>query len=389
MKIKLLMPLLFFISITRAQIKVDEQIISPGVVYKKIVNITDTLSIDILTIDLSNEDYIIKSVKADNLLGSRQTTSDIAKVFTDSGYNVTAALNADFFEADGEVISNMVYEGQFVKAVKFTDSPFNEYVNSQFAITYDNKPLIEQFVFSGSIIFPNGAVESISRINSKSDSNSISLYNLYQGNNTPSAPEDWIVKEALLIPLTSSLDTLLFAVGNKFESGGNTQIPEKGFVISANNKYAHYLERNLSTGDTVKLLLRLNPHYPSIRSLTGGWPLLVKDGENLIKSHPGVEGVIPRFSENRHPRTGAGFSKDSTTVFFITVDGRQEQSRGMSLSEFADLMISEGVYHGLNLDGGGSTAMVIGNGVVNKPSDETGERAVGNCLVVIKRSVEQ
>lgn len=388
MKIKLLMPLLFFISITRAQIKVDEQIISPGVVYKKIVNITDTLSIDILTIDLSTEDYIIKSVKAGNLLGSRQTTSDIAKVFTDSGYNVTAALNADFFEADGEVISNMIYEGQFVKAVKFTDSPFNDYVNSQFAITYDNKPLIEQFVFSGSIIFPNGAVESINRINSKSDSNSISLYNLYQGNNTPSAPEDWIVKEALLIPLTTSVDTLLFVVGNKFESGGNTQIPEKGFVISANNKYAHYLERNLSTGDTVKLLLRLNPHYPSIRSLTGGWPLLVQDGENLIKSNPGVEGVIPRFSENRHPRTGVGFSKDSTTVYFITVDGRQEHSKGMSLSEFAELMICEGVYHGLNLDGGGSTAIVIGNRVVNTPSDATGERAVGNCLVVIKRSVE-
>lgn len=389
MKIKLLMPLLFFISITRAQIKVDEQIISPGVVYKKIVNITDTLSIDILTIDLSNEDYIIKSVKADNLLGSRQTTSDIAKVFTDSGYNVTAALNADFFEADGEVISNMVYEGQFVKAVKFTDSPFNEYVNSQFAITYDNKPLIEQFVFSGSIIFPNGAVESISRINSKSDSNSISLYNLYQGNNTPSAPEDWIVKEALLIPLPGSVDTSFFIFGSDFQSGGNLQIPENGFIISANNKYAYYLERNLSTGDTVKILLRLNPYYSDVRTLTGGWPLLVKDGKNVIRLNPDREGVIPRFSENRHPRTGVGFSKDSTTVYFITVDGRQPHSRGMTLLEFADLMIEEGVYQGLNLDGGGSTAMVVENKVVNKPSDETGERAVGNCLVVIKRSVEQ
>ena len=56
----------------------------------------------------------------------------------------------------------------------------------------------------------------------------------------------------------------------------------------------------------------------------------------------------------------------------------------MSLAEFAELMIDEGIYQGLNLDGGGSTTMVIKNKVVNSPSDQTGERAVGNCLVLIR-----
>lgn len=384
MKLLVSILLILLFTTTNAQIKIVEQIISQGVVYKKIVNSTDTLSIDILKINLSEDKYVIRSVKAKNLLNQRETTTDMAKALNDSGYNVIAALNADFFEIDGELVNNMISEGEFVKAVKFTDSPYNQFVNSQFAVTYDNKLMVEQFVFSGNIIFPDGTIETISRINSKADSNSITLYNTFQGERTPLASEGWIVTETILLPLTISEDTSFFIVGNNFQQGGNHQIPEKGFTLSANSKYAYFLERNLSAGDTVKILLRLNPHHPEIRSLTGGWPLLVKDGKNIIKHTPDIEGVIPRFSENRHPRTGIGFSKDSTTVYFITVDGRQQTSRGMSLLEFADLMIEEGVYQGLNLDGGGSTAMVINNKIVNNPSDETGERAVGNCLVLIK-----
>lgn len=61
----------------------------------------------------------------------------------------------------------------------------------------------------------------------------------------------------------------------------------------------------------------------------------------------------------------------------------------MSLVEFANLMLSIGVYEGLNLDGGGSTTMVVDGEVVNKPSDPTGERPVGNALVVFYRRVHE
>lgn len=385
MKNLFLIPLFFLFTTSFAQIKIDEEIITDGVTHKKIFNTIDTLTIDILKIDLSQRNYFIKSVKAKNLLGARETTSSMSKAISDSGYDVIAALNADFFEQDGEVINNMIAEGKYVKAVRFTDSPFNSFVNSQFAITYDNKLSIEQFVFSGNIIFPDGTIEQISRINSNADSNSITLYNSYQGERTPEARTKWIVNEATLLPTGESGDTTFFVVSDSIKQGGNAVIPNNGFVISANNKYAYYLERELFIGDTIKLILKLNPGVTNIRSLTGGWPRLVKDGKSEIKSNPNIEGVIQRFSENRHPRTGIGFSKDSTTVYFITVDGRQQTSRGMSLAEFAKLMIDEGIYQGLNLDGGGSTTMVIKNKVVNSPSDQTGERAVGNCLVLIRK----
>jgi exopolysaccharide biosynthesis protein len=379
---KFILSLLLLNSISNAQITIDEQFIIPGVVHKKIINLADTLSIDIIKIDLTNENYFISSVKAKSLLNERETTSSISQRFSDSSYEVLAAINADFFEQDGEVINNMISEGRFVKAVKFTDSPYNPFVNSQFAISYDNRLYLEQFVFSGTIVFPDGTIEEIRRINSKPDSNSITLYNSFQGTHTPTLPEKWMAIELKLIPDGQSSDTAYFIVTDSVKNSGGTEIPSNGFIISANNKYAHYLFKELAIGDTIKLLLKLNPDIKNIRSLTGGWPQLVRDGKNLIKDNPAIEGVMDRFSENRHPRTGVGFSNDSTTVYFITVDGRQKTSRGMNLLEFADLMINEGIYQGLNLDGGGSTTMVIKNKVVNSPSDFTGERAIGNSLLL-------
>lgn len=42
-----------------------------------------------------------------------------------------------------------------------------------------------------------------------------------------------------------------------------------------------------------------------------------------------------------------------------------------------------GAVNALNLDGGGSTAMAVNGTVVNKPSDATGERAVGDTVQVL------
>jgi exopolysaccharide biosynthesis protein len=67
----------------------------------------------------------------------------------------------------------------------------------------------------------------------------------------------------------------------------------------------------------------------------------------------------------------------------VTVDGRQPgESIGMSLTMLADLLIEFGASEAINLDGGGSTTMVIRNTVVNKPSDATGERPVSDAILI-------
>ena len=383
MKAGIIILVTLFSSLVFAQNKVTEKEIYPGIIHKKILDKKDTLSINILKVDLTKGDYSLRSVKGFNELNKKETTSEMVKSFKDSNFTVVAAINGDFFEADGEIIDNMISEGKFVKAVKFTDSPFNPFVNSQFVFTYNKKPLIEQLVFTADLILPDGTIEKIYRINSKTDSNSISLYNSYQGEYTPKSR--WITYETELKPIKISDDTLLFIAGKRNTGTGNTEINKDKLILSGTNGYAKYLEREIKENDTVKVVLKFNPDIKNIETLVGGWPRLVVDGKNIALYADSLEGTFPKFSEVKHPRTGVGFSKDSTTIYFITVDGRQESSSGVSLKQFADIMISEGIYQGLNFDGGGSTTMVINGEVVNAPSDITGEREVGNCLMLIKK----
>ena len=86
------------------------------------------------------------------------------------------------------------------------------------------------------------------------------------------------------------------------------------------------------------------------------------------------------------PRTGVGLSKDGRFLYLIAIDGRQPgYSVGVTTSDEAALMLDLGVFEGLNLDGGGSTALVqAGPGgspdLINGPSGSFGGRAVTAIL---------
>jgi exopolysaccharide biosynthesis protein len=99
------------------------------------------------------------------------------------------------------------------------------------------------------------------------------------------------------------------------------------------------------------------------------------------------------FSYTRHPRS-AIVTTSKGRVLLITVDGRNENSAGMSLFELQKILRWLRACEGLNLDGGGSTTLWIynqpDNGVVNYPSDNKlwdhlGERKVANVVLVKKR----
>jgi exopolysaccharide biosynthesis protein len=99
------------------------------------------------------------------------------------------------------------------------------------------------------------------------------------------------------------------------------------------------------------------------------------------------------FNRLRHPRSAIGI-KANGNIILLTVDGRQEQSAGMSLFELTNLMRWLGCVNIINLDGGGSTTLWVstaeGNGVVNHPSDNKkwdheGERKVANVILLKKK----
>jgi hypothetical protein len=112
----------------------------------------------------------------------------------------------------------------------------------------------------------------------------------------------------------------------------------------------------------------------------GGYPELLDAGrpvgDLLVSENPG-------FAASRHPRTAVGVGADGDVLWIVVVDGRRaEYSLGMTLPEIATLFESLGATEALNLDGGGSSVMVVRGRMLSHPSDEGGEREVVNALLV-------
>jgi hypothetical protein len=114
---------------------------------------------------------------------------------------------------------------------------------------------------------------------------------------------------------------------------------------------------------------------------------IVTDGLNTSATTPTG---APHDPFGLDPRTGIGLSEDGRFLYLIAIDGRQPgYSVGVTTSDEAALMIDLGIFDGLNLDGGGSTALVqSGAGgspdLIDSPSGSFGvvERLDGNNLGV-------
>jgi hypothetical protein len=116
-------------------------------------------------------------------------------------------------------------------------------------------------------------------------------------------------------------------------------------------------------------------------SAVGGNHGLIVDG---VKWTSAQDTACGAFCTTQHPRTAAGLSQDGNTLILVVVEGRQDPIFGMTLSALATLMEELGAYTALNLDGGGSSAMVVdGTRVSGRPDNEPAERAVANHLAVI------
>ena len=107
-------------------------------------------------------------------------------------------------------------------------------------------------------------------------------------------------------------------------------------------------------------------------------------GPMLLLNSALTEMPDSKFVKNRHPRTC--LCTTSEDIILITIDGRQKNAAGMNLYEVQQFLKSINCINAVNLDGGGSTTMWMkGKGVVNSPSDKSGERSVSNVLLILKR----
>lgn len=120
----------------------------------------------------------------------------------------------------------------------------------------------------------------------------------------------------------------------------------------------------------------------------GGGPVLLKDGE-VVNSWKAEllygDGADDKMPEARHPRTAIGFTSDGHLLLFVC-EGRQmtDGVAGMTFAEEALVLKALGCTQALNLDGGGSSCMLVGGQETIKVSDGQ-QRAVSSVVILQKR----
>jgi hypothetical protein len=83
-------------------------------------------------------------------------------------------------------------------------------------------------------------------------------------------------------------------------------------------------------------------------------------GKNMLIREGSVVGDYPAYYDERHPRTAVGIDASGRVLILVVVDGRQPgYSVGASMVELAEIMLAYNSYTALNLDGGGSSTLVI------------------------------
>jgi len=173
---------------------------------------------------------------------------------------------------------------------------------------------------------------------------------------------------------------------------GRTTIPRDGIVLSYGGLDLPEELSALTPGVEVSLGATWRTVYGLLSDsldaadhIIGGAGLIKRDGR-VVGGWDETEDLDPEaFIDERHPRTLIGRDRQGF-IWLVAVDGRRSgHSVGMAFADVIRLSERLALRDVLNLDGGGSTTMVVNGDVVNRPSDPTGARTVSDALVVTLR----
>ena len=340
----------------------EERILTDGVNLKTIRRFYGdyALNINCVTADLKNKYLGFELLKHDGGSDKVQTVMNLAKEQPDT----VAAINGDFFSA---------YKGDqnFSLGIEIKDGELlQSHINADMAAGFlkDNALSLSYLTFNGSVTSPDGTVMPLAHINKPTDYyGGLLMYtNEFNGGESPFLPAG----------VTALTVTDGIVSGKGVSLGGTVPIPENGYILVIDDNMTPFLEYKFNVEDNVELKVEVTPSIENVDTAFGGGTLLLKNGEKTPITHS-VNG--------NNPRSVLGTNADGTVIYMITVDGRQLISRGVSLESLADICLELGCVNAINLDGGGSTALVGKSsaenelGYINKPTEN---RKVINALAI-------
>jgi phosphodiester glycosidase len=141
------------------------------------------------------------------------------------------------------------------------------------------------------------------------------------------------------------------------------------------------LARGLNADPSFKDLNTLNKwKWWRMQTAIGGGPVLVH--ENKVRVTNREEQMFVGGESDRHPRTAMGYTKKNKLII-LTVQGRFPGiAEGVTLTEEATILHDLGCVEALNLDGGGSSSMIVNGHLTIKPSDKGNERPVPAVFII-------
>ena len=334
-------------------------VVGPGITYTYIDSRSPNLRITALKIDISHPENKITTVLANDRLSlGNELVRNMSTRNTRNGHLVIGALNGDYFGSGpyGKLADGQIIDGEYV---------FGGYRNrSSFGMTAEGKPVVDILNFNGELRLADESTFRILRLNREQANNALVLYNYYTGNTTRS---DNTATEWRLRPLEdiTTNTPVLFEVTAVQRHQGSMTIGPDDYVLTGTGAIADDLYAALEVDNQVHITMMVVPNRhddladKQIAELMGGGPRLLTNGKLSTDEFVGFEGFGQNHSGERHPRTGVGFNEDSTIVIFAVVDGRQHFSRGATMQEMATIMQGLGAWNAINLDGGGSSTLVV------------------------------
>lgn len=333
--------------------------VAPGITYESIWEFTPAgwLRIHLIRADLTRSD-----VQADLLLSAGGLASGERLRQMAQRAGAVAAINGDFFfgRGFGTPIGPVVKDGELLSSPSRRDL-------ASFGLRQDGTSFLGYWTFQGSVVAGDGTSFPLAGFNKPGESyQQLYAYDFHWGKTTPSG-----ITQGSLAAVVSGGQVVSLGPAD-----GGVPIPAGSTVLVGAGPAAEFLTAHLPVGGRVQININTTPAWQELAWALGGGTVLVENGQIAPFTHE-VKGISPR--------SAVGVTRDGRELLLVAVDGRQEESRGLTQAEWAALLLKLGAYQALNLDGGGSTTVLArlpgeaSAELVNRPSEGV-ERSVGNGI---------
>ena len=340
----------------------------PGVSYQRILRWTPAgpVVMYVVTAPKPQGLYKLTPLLSNGTIKGRERVSSMER--NASAQMTTVGVNGDFFSWTGGWPSGLLMRGGIVEHQSALGRA-SLGIDTSATLHADKVPWFGRWHGPDNVWYP------LSQLNEPPRKNAVALFTPVWGDATPAVTGTAIVLQPFppAAPRTDLVGTIV-AVTN----GDSTPIPPDGAVLVARGTGARPFAA-LPVGTAVAVRIPLPANWVSVTDAVSSGPTLVRDGKPIFNAG---EALTPVQLHGRNPRTAIGQRADGTIVM-VAVDGRRRGwSIGITNWDLAQTLVRYGCVTGFALDSGGSTTIAFDGKVLNRPSDTSGERPVGEALVI-------